>query len=304
MRDPYDVLGVKKSASDADIKKAFRDLAKKHHPDQNRNDPKAEQKFKVVSAAYELLSDKDKRAAFDRGEIDANGQPRGFAGAGARGFEGTPEGFSFDFGFGGPQSGPAGAPGGGRFEDIFADLFSGLGGRGRAGPGRQARPPTAVSYALAVSIEDAVAGTTRRVTLEDGRTLDVKIPAGVEDGRQIRLRGQGRDGGDAIVTVSIAPHRLFKRDGKDLRLDLPISLAEAIDGARIEVPTPTGAVALNVKPGSNGGTALRLKGKGLPSAAGSGDLYVTLRLALPDSPSAELKAAARAASYDPRKGWG
>jgi DnaJ-class molecular chaperone len=310
MRNPYDVLGVKKQASEADIKKAFRELAKKHHPDRNKGDAKAEARFKEISAANELLSDPVKRGQFDRGEIDANGQPRGFAGAGAGpgGRGPRPEDFNFEFGFGHGPGGPGGprgpAPGAGggggpRFDEIFSDLFGGFGG-GRSARGQQ---PETIAYKLSVSLEEAINGATPRLTLESGKTLDVKIPAGLEDGQQIRLRGQGRHGGDAIVTVTIAPDRLFKRDGRDVRLDLPVSIVEALDGAKITVPTPAGgAVALNVPAGSNGGTVFRLKGKGM--GAPPGDLLVTLKLVLPEEPSANFKTAARAQSYDPRKGWG
>ncbi len=301
MADPYSVLGVKKSASEAELKKAFRDLAKKHHPDKNKDNPASEKKFKEVSAAYELLSDKDKRAAYDRGEIDENGQPRGFAPHGAHGFGG--DAGSFEIGFGGPQPGGPRQAGGG-FEDIFADLFGGLGG-GRKGA-RQGRPQAAdVKYALAVSLEDAFAGAAQRVTL-GGKTLDVKIPAGLEDGQQIRLRGQGQNGGDAIVTLTIAPHRLFQREGRNVRVELPVSLKEAVEGGKVNVPTPSGKIALTIPAGSNGGKTLRLKGRGWPAGGGqaAGDLLVTLRLMLPDEVSPALKEAVSGLSYDPRQGWG
>lgn len=309
MSDPYSVLGVKKSASEAEIKKAFRALAKKYHPDANKNDPAAEKKFKEASGAYELLSDKDKRAAFDRGEIDANGQPRGFGPGGPFGGGQNPfgEGAHFEYGFGGgPQPGGfRNARGGGGFEDIFSDLFSGL---GRKGGGRAKAQPqgTDVKYTLAVSIEDAVTGAPQRVTLQNGKTLDVKIPAGIEDGQQIRLRGQGQNGGDAIVVVSLAPHRIFQRDGRHIRVDLPVSLKEAAEGAKINVPTPTGAVALTIPAGSNGGRTLRLKGRGWPASGGqaAGDLLVTVRLMLPDAVPEALKAAISALAYDPRRNWG
>lgn len=306
MADPYSVLGVKKGASEADIKKAFRTLAKKHHPDANKNSPAAEKKFKEISGAYELLSDKDKRAAFDRGEIDENGQPRGFANAGAGGFRpgggfGGQEGFEFNFGQGGPQGGGgfrSGGTGGG-FDDIFSELF----GRG----GRQRGPqPQDVRYALTVSVEDAVKGGTQRVSLANGKTLDVKVPAGIDEGQSIRLRGQGEAGGDAIVTVSIAPHRLFERDGRNIRIDLPVSLKEAVEGAKINVPTPTGTIALTIAPGSNGGKTMRLKGRGWPAHGKdpAGDLLVTVKLMLPDPLPAPLKDAVQSLDHDPRKGWG
>jgi DnaJ-class molecular chaperone len=300
MADPYNVLGVKKSASEAELKKAFRDLAKKHHPDKNKDNPASEKKFKEVSAAYELLSDKEKRAAYDRGEIDENGQPRGFAPQGAHGFGG--DAGHFEFGFGGAQ--PGGARPGGGFEDIFADLFGGLGG-GRKGA-RQGRPQAAdVRYALTVSLEDAFAGTSQRITL-GGKTVDVKIPAGLEDGQQVRLRGQGQNGGDAIVTVTIAPHRIFQREGRNVRVELPVSLKEAVEGGKVNVPTPSGKIALTVPAGSNGGKTLRLKGRGWPAGGGqaAGDLLVTLKLMLPEPVPAALKEAVSGLSYDPRQGWG
>lgn len=308
MADPYSVLGVKKTASEAEIKKAFRGLAKKFHPDTNRNDPSAEKKFKEASNAYELLSDKEKRAAFDRGEIDENGQPRGFhPGAGAGGGRGNPFGDGgFEYGFsGGPQGGFQQADGGG-FEDIFSELF---GGRGRGKGGARARPQQSrgadVRYQLAVSLEDALTGATQRVTLQNGKTLDVKIPAGFEDGKQVRLRGQGQDGGDAIVELSIAPHKTFQREGRNIRVELPVSLKEAIEGAKINVPTPTGAVALTIPAGSSSGKTLRLKGRGWPAAGGqaAGDLLVSVKLMLPNPVPEALKSAVEGLNYDPRKGW-
>lgn len=301
MADPYSVLGVKKTASEAEIKKAFRTLAKKFHPDTNRNDPSAEKKFKEASGAYELLSDKEKRAAFDRGEIDANGQPRGYhPGPQGGGFGGSP----FESGFGGgPQPGGFRPGPAGGMDDIFSELFSGF---GRKAGGRQKPQATDVKYNLTVGLEDAVAGATQRVTLSSGKTLDVKIPAGLEEGQQIRLRGQGQNGGDAIVVVSIAPHKIFQREGRNIRVDLPVSLKEAIEGAKINVPTPAGAVALTIPAGSNGGKTLRLKGRGFPAAGGqaAGDLLVTVKLMLPEQVPDALKAAASGTNYDPRKGWG
>ncbi len=311
MSDPYSVLGVKKSASEAEIKKAFRTLAKKYHPDTNKNDPGAEKKFKEASGAYELLSDKEKRAAFDRGEIDANGQPRGFSAGGP--FGGGPhpfgDGANFEYGFGGgPQQGGfrGGQAGGGGFEDIFSDLFSGFGRKGGGGGRAKAQPQGAdVKYSLAVSIEDAIGGATQRVTLQNGKTLDVKIPAGIDDGQQVRLRGQGQNGGDAIVVVSIAPHRIFQREGRNIRVDLPVSLKEAIDGAKINVPTPGGAVALTIPAGSNGGKTLRLKGRGWPAGGGqaAGDLLVSVKLMLPETIPEAMKEAISGFAYDPRRNW-
>ncbi len=312
MRDPYDVLGVSRKATDAEIKKAFRSLAKKHHPDTHANDPKAVKRFQEISAAYELLGDKEKRAQFDRGEIDANGQPKGFdqgfrPGAGGfGGFEGMrgrsgrtgPGGFEFNW------SGGEGM----NAEDIFSDILGGLGGGSR----RRAQPRKGADIQLqtTVTLQEAAAGGVRRVIAGDGRELEVRIPAGVKDGQQIRLRGQGAPGerggppGDALIEIAVAPHPFFERDGRDLRMDLPISLKEAILGAKVPVPTLTGSVAVTVPPHSNSGRLLRLKGKGLPATGGeeAGDLYARLVITLPDSPDANLDAFASSwdSQYDPR----
>ncbi len=311
MRDPYQVLGVGKGASQADVKKAFRKLAKQHHPDQNPKDPKAKEKFAELNAAYEIVGDDKKRAQFDRGEIDAEGKPRhpgfeGFgAGAGPGGFGpggfrrgGGPGGEHFDFNFGG---------GGHGFEaaDIFADLFSGGRGGGRPGFGggaRQAREPGAdVALEAAIPLETAIHGGKARVLTPNGRTLEVNVPAGIEEGKQIRLRGQGQPSpsggpaGDALVTVRFEKHGLFRIDGRDLRLDLPIALYEAVLGAKVEAPTLSGKVELNLPPHSNSGRTLRLRGKGLPAANGkpAGDLLVTLRIVLPEGANVELEELAR-----------
>ena len=296
MRDPYTVLGLSKTASAADIKKAFRRLAKAYHPDQNKDDPKAKEKFSEANQAYEILGDEKKRAQFDRGEIDAQGKPRGFEGFGhGGGFNPGAGGFHYEF----RQDGGHGGRGGG-FDagDIFADLF-GFGGGARAGGGggRHQRPRGEDVIATAtVPLEDAVHGAKTRVILPTGKTLEVSVPAGIEDGKQIRLKGQGQaspaggEAGDALVTVRIAKHPFFRIDGRDLRLDLPITLYEAVLGGKVNAPTLGGAVELSVPPGSNGGRTLRLRGKGLPGGAGAqdGDLYVTLRVMLPAEPDPEL----------------
>lgn len=312
MRDPYTVLGVTKSADTAEIKKAYRRLAKKFHPDQSK-DPKAKDKFAEVSAAYEILGDDKKRSQFDRGEIDAEGKPRfqgfeGFgAGAGPGGFTRRtgPGGFEhFEFRTG---------PGGGGFDagDIFSELFGGAAGGRRAGG--QSRPlPRGedVTAQLTVTLREAVRGGKSRVSLPTGRTLEVSVPAGVEDGQQIRLKGQGLasplggEPGDALVTVKIARHPYFRVEGRDLRLDLPLTLYEAMLGAKVNVPTLDGQVELNVPPGSNGGRTLRLRGKGLPGAS-PGDLLVTLRIVLPDETDPDLLELARKwqkqKPYNPRQ---
>lgn len=306
MRDPYSVLGVARGASEAEIKKAFRSLAKKHHPDTKGGDAAAQKKFQEISAAYDILGDKDKRARFDRGEIDANGNPV----HGGAGFEGGPFGRGGgpkDFHFTWANQGDTAE--GFRPEDIFADLFGG-GGRRRA----QARKGEDFDLAITVSFSEATLGATRRVTLPDGRDLDIRIPTGLKDGQQIRLKGQGGPGvnggpaGDVRLSVSVAPHPYFVRDGNDLRLDLPITLKEAVAGGKVTVPTLTGQVALTVPPNSNSGSTLRLKGKGVPargSAAGgegAGDLYVRLVVTLPEKADPALKEfiAQWATDYDPR----
>jgi DnaJ-class molecular chaperone len=307
MRDPYSVLGVAKTASADEVKKAYRRLAKKFHPDQNKDDPKAKEKFSEASAAYEILGDEKKRGQFDRGEIDAEGKPRfqGFEGAGGpggfrRSTGGGAEHFEFNMGGGGP--------GGFDPSDIFGDLF----GRGRS---RQRAAPRGddVSGTVTVGLAEAVKGTSARVVLPSGRVLDVQIPAGIEDGKQIRLKGQGNSSplggetGDAIVTVKVAPHPFFKIDGRDLRLDLPLTLYEAALGGKVQVPTLGGAVEMTLPAWSNSGRTLRLRGKGLPAVGkqAAGDLLVTLRIALPEKPDADLEALMRKwrdeKPYDPRK---
>ncbi len=321
MRDPYDVLGVSKSASAADIKKAYRQLAKKYHPDRNKDDVKAKERFAEINTAYEIVGDEKKKAQYDRGEIGPDGKPKGFEGFGA----GGPGGFSrawrsagsgpganqhFEFNFGGGQGG-AGAGGGFDPSDLFADLF---GGRRRAQPTPE-RGEDVVATAT-VPLETAARGGSARVILPSGRTLEVKVPAGVEDGQQIRLRGQGQPGarggepGDALVTVKIAAHPYFKPDGRDLRLDLPVTIYEAALGAKVQTPTLDGKVELAVPPGSNGGRVLRLRGKGLPQTESkpAGDLYVTLKIMLPEEPDAEFEARMRELRerhhYDPRRKMG
>ncbi|MGC2141932.1 MAG: DnaJ C-terminal domain-containing protein [Methylovirgula sp.] len=312
MRDPYTVLGVTKSADMAEIKKAYRRLAKKFHPDQSK-DPKAKDKFAEVSSAYEILGDEKKRAQFDRGEIDAEGKPRfqgfeGFgAGAGPGGFtrRAGPGGFEhFEFRTG---------PGGGGFDasDLFSDLFGGAAGQRRsAGQSRPLPRGEDVSAQLTVALREAVHGGKSRVSLPTGRTLEVSVPAGVEDGQQIRLKGQGLaspfggEPGDALVTIKIAKHPYFRVEGRDLRLDLPLTLYEAVLGAKVNVPTLDGQVELNVPAGSNGGRTLRLRGKGLPGAT-PGDLLVTLRIVLPDETDPDLLELARKwqklKPYNPRQ---
>jgi DnaJ-class molecular chaperone len=280
--DPYTLLGVSRTATEADIKKAYRKLAKELHPDRNTDNPKAAEKFSQVTSAYDLLSDKDKRARFDRGEIDGDGNPAAPFGYGGGG--GGPQG-GFRADFGSEQAGD------------FSDLFEGLfGGRGRAGGagggfaggfGRRPQPKGAnVAYRLTVPLTDAATLAPQRITLADGKTIDLKLPAGVESGTQMRLSGKGQPGpggnGDAIVTIEVQPHRFFTRDGDDIRIDLPISLSEAVLGASVRVPTADGAVMLTVPKGSTSGKTLRLKGRGFhKKGGGRGDQLVTLMVDLP-----------------------
>lgn len=305
MRDPYDILGVSKNASEAEIKKAFRALAKKHHPDAHPGDAGAAKRFQEISAAYDILGDKEKRAKFDRGEIDATGNARGFDPR-AHGFQGGPYGGGRDFHF--EWGGPGGSETahGFRAEDIFADLFGGLGGAGK----KRTQPRKGEDFALAatVSFDEAARGGTRRIALPDGREIDVRIPTGLKDGQQIRLKAQGGAGrhggpsGDVLMTVTVAPHPYFTREGNNLKMDLPIALKEAVLGGAVTVPTLTGPVTLKVPPGSNSGTVLRLKGKGIETKPAPGDLYVRLAVTLPDKPDADLKKFVERwkTAYDPR----
>lgn len=282
MADPYSVLGVARDADEKAIKTAYRKLAKELHPDRNKDNPAAAERFGQVTRAYDLLSDKEKRAAFDRGEIDEDGNPR------------MPHGFGG--GFGGSR--PHGGGFGGAEEIDLSDLFGGIfGGQARGGPGggfggraRSAPPPRGadVAYRLKVPFTDAATQAPQRITLADGKTIDLKLPAGVDSGTQMRMAGKGQPGpgghGDAMVTIDVEPHRFFKRDGDTIRLDLPITLKEAVEGAKVKVPTVDGAVMLTIPAGSSSGRTLRLKGKGFSSKGGGrGDQLVTLMIVLPEA---------------------
>ncbi len=289
--DLYQRLGLKRGASQAEIKKAYRSLAKQLHPDRNKDNPDAAKRFGEVTQAYDLLSDKDKRAKYDRGEIDEEGNPK----------------MPFGSGFGGYSSGGPQPGAGGGFESFnfsgadaadLSDMFEGLFGaaRARGGPGggfggfrQRARAPQKgadVAYRLKISFVDAVALKPQRIALADGKTIDVKLPQGLEDGTKIRLAGKGEEGpagrGDAIVTIEIAPHRFFKRDGNNIRLELPVSLKEAVLGAKVKVPTAEGPVMLTIPKGTTSGKVLRLKGRGFASRNGQrGDQLVSVEIDVP-----------------------
>jgi DnaJ-class molecular chaperone len=302
MRDPYEVLGVPRGASAAAIKNAYRKLAKKHHPDANKNDPKSQARFSELNSANEIIGDEDKRKQFDRGEIDAEGKPRfqGFPGGGDPRGRAGPGGFeTHTF----RSGGGAGGFGGGGFEDILNSMFGGAARGARPGPGGTTfefdsgglAVDLDLSVAMTVSLEESVKGVEKRVRLPTGKELNVKIPAGVSAGQQIRLKGQGETApghppGDLLITVSIAPHAFFKVEGSDLRLDLPITLYEAVLGGKVRVPTLGSAVELSIPKNTSSGRTFRLKGKGLPKPGSTGDLFVTTRIMLPDGNDAELEA--------------
>jgi DnaJ-class molecular chaperone len=280
--DPYRTLGVKRDASQEDIQKAYRRLAKKLHPDLNPGNKKAEEEFKDVSAAYDLLGDPDKRARFDRGEIDASGAER------------APHGFYRDYaergGASNPYTSDAGFADFAGDEDIFAQFF-GRGGRANF----RMRGQDSV-YRLDLDFLDAINGGKRQVTLPDGEALDVTIPPGTHDGQILRLRGKGRSGagggapGDALIEIHVQPHPVFTRSGDDIHVEWPISLKEAVLGGKARIPTPTGAVSATIPKWSNTGSVLRLRGKGVPRPDGShGDEYVTLKIMLPEKPDPELE---------------
>lgn len=281
--DPYKELGVSRGASAEEIKKAFRKLAKELHPDQNRDNPAAAERFKRVTAAFDILGDEEKRKRFDRGEIDADGreQFRGFGGGGA-----GPGGFGR--GGGGGQRAP--------FDDIDLDEVFSMFGGGARGPGRgfgMGRGQD-VRATLEITLEESIAGATRRIQFSDGRTLDVAIPKGAGEGQVIRLRGQGAPGrgggeaGDALIELKLAPHALYTPDGADLLMDLPISVPDAVLGGKAPVRTPDGTVSLTIPKGSNSGQVMRLKGRGGYANGRRGDLKVRLLVTLPESPDEAL----------------
>ena len=306
--DLYQRLGLKRGASEAEVKKAYRTMAKQLHPDRNKDNPKAAERFSQVTAAYDLLSDKDKRARYDRGEIDEEGNPKmpfgsGFGGysAGAGPQPGAGAGGFENFNFGGADAAD--------ISDLFEGLFGGAsGGRARGGGPfggfrQRARAPQKgadVAYRLKVPFEDAVALKPQRITLADGKTIDLKLPQGLEDGTRIRLAGKGQEGpggrGDAIVTVEIGSHRFFSRDGTNIRLNLPVTLKEAVLGSKVKVPTPEGVVMLTIPKGTSSGKILRLKGRGFTAKDGKrGDQLVSVEIELPANDPALQKFA---------EGWG
>lgn len=290
-RDPYQELGVSRGAGEDEIRKAFRNLAKKHHPDANPGDKAAEERFKRVSAAFDILGDPDKRKKFDAGEIDADGHEtgRGFGGGWSPGgFEGGRRGHTRAETFDGVDLG-----------DILGEMFGGRGGGGARGPGAGFGGGFArgadVRAKLEIDLEEAIAGGKKRIAFSDGRTIDVTIPKGAAEGQTLRLKGQGSPGragpGDAFIELVVRPHPIFHREGDRLVMDLPVSVYDAVLGGKVEAPTPEGPVTLTVPKGSNAGAMLRLKGRGLPDAAGQrGDLLARLVITLPDKPDAELTA--------------
>jgi DnaJ-class molecular chaperone len=309
MRDPYQVLGVEKKASAAEVKKAFRRLAKKHHPDQNPDDSKAQEKFSEINSAYEILSDEEKRAQFDRGEIDAEGKPKfqGFEGFDPRGGAGAGSGaHSFRWSSTGGADdilndifGGFAGQGGGGFSNFGGGRAGGFSGGARASSQARSRGED-VTATVGVTLEQIARDEKVRVELPTGRTLEIAIPAGTRPGRVIRLRGQGwasptgGQAGDALVTVEFVPHPLFKVEGDALRLELPVTLDEAVLGAKVRVPTLTGSGTMTIPAHSDGGRVMRLKGKGLPTAVGgNGDLLVALKIVLPPEIDPEFEAMMR-----------
>jgi DnaJ-class molecular chaperone len=297
MKDPYELLGVARDASPADIKKAYRALAKKLHPDVNPGDEAVEQRFKEITAAYDLISDEERRRQYDSGMIDADGTAQSPFHRHYR--QGSAGGF--DFGGGGID-----------INDLFSDLF-GRGGQGQAGR-RQARKPKGqdLTYSITVTFLDAMRGGRQRVSLHSGKTLDVNLPPGAEEGQRLRMKGQGMPGpaggvaGDAFVEVHVAPHPFMRREDLDIHLDLPVSLHEAVLGGKVKVPTIDGAVNTTIPPGSSGGTVLRLKGRGImtPKGGRRGDQFVKLRIVLPESGGEELAEFLKSwepVDYEPRK---
>ncbi len=312
MRDPYDILGVARNADQNEIKRAFRKHAKKLHPDANKDDPKAQERFAELNSAHEILSDPEKRGQYDRGEIDAEGKPRGFegfpgggpGGFGRGGFRQGPQGESvyesFSFGPEGMRRSGHGPHDAGGFDDVIADILGGLGGRGRgrarAGGGQEMPRGGDIDIRVPVPLERVIEGGPVKVHLPNGRTVEVKIPPKVAEGHRMRLKGQGEPSpfggapGDAYVVVAYAPHRHFKVEGADLRTDVSLPLADAVLGGKLRVPTLSGEVELSVPAWTQSGRTFRLRGKGLPKGDdAAGDLFATVQITLPETPDAELE---------------
>lgn len=303
MTDLYQILGIPRTASEADVKKAYRKLAKDLHPDRNKDNPRVAERFKEISAAYGILRDPEQRARYDRGEIDEQGNERGFAGAGAGG-----GGYSRAYRRAGPDE---------PFDmddasDIFSEFFRFTGGRNagkggkktggarsargkRAGAGTGEQRGLDITYEITVGFEESITGGTRRLRLSDGRAVDIKIPAGIQNGQVIRLAKQGGPGmgggpkGDALVEVRVAPHPYYHREGLDIHLDLPISIDEAVLGGDIDVPTPRGRLTVRIPKNSSSGRRLRLKGKGVIRGEDTGNMYVTLKIMLPSERNEALE---------------
>ena len=314
--DPYQVLGVSRSASADEIRKAFRKLAKANHPDTNPNNKEAEERFKRVSAAFDIVGDPPKRKKFDAGQLDADGRETagGFGGSGGhpQGPWGPPPGGGFGGGAGG---GSGGGSRGQSFEgvdlnDILGEMFGGAGGGARGGRGGFSQRGADVRARMDIDLEDAIRGAKRRISFSDGRTIDVTIPIGAQDGQTLRLKGQGSPGragaGDALIELAIAPHPIFRREGEVLVMDVPVTVYDAVLGGKVEAPTPDGPVTLTIPKGANTGARLRLKGRGLSDAKGArGDLFARLVVTLPDRPDAALDALSetwkRERPYSPKR---
>lgn len=314
-RDPYQELGVSRTATADEIRKAFRKLAKENHPDTNPGNKAAEERFKRVSAAFDIIGDAEKKKKFDAGEIDADGREtfRGFGGG--QGPWGSRPAGSYDaggFGRGGYRESFEGVDLG----DILGEMFGGGGAGARAGGGRGggfgpfSQRGSDVRARLEIDIEDAIRGGKKRIAFSDGRTIDVTIPKGAQEGQTLRLKGQGAPGragpGDAFIEISIAAHPIYRREGEVLVMDVPVSVYDAVLGGKVEAPTPDGPVQLTIPKGANTGSKLRLKGRGLTDSSGRrGDLFARLVVTLPETPDPELEAFAeewkKKRPYSPRR---